>query len=157
RRDAFEPRLAARLALGAHAQVEASLGRFTQMPSLPVSVAGFEAFGLRDFGLQSSTQAALGVETQLPGELSLKLTGFQQWLVVSDLRSTFGRDIRATEFLEMRDGRGYGAEVLLRLPERSRLHGWLAYTLSWSQRDFEGVWGPSDWDQRHILNLVGSL
>jgi hypothetical protein len=33
--------------------------------------------------------------------------------------------------------------------------GWLAYTLSWSLReDDNGVFGRSDWDQRHILNLV---
>jgi hypothetical protein len=43
---------------------------------------------------------------------------------------------------------------MLRLPDRGRVSGWLAYTLSWSEREFEGLFGPSDWDQRHILNLV---
>jgi hypothetical protein len=46
---------------------------------------------------------------------------------------------------------------MLRLPDRGRVHGWLAYTLSWSLRDFDGVFAPSDWDQRHILNLVGAV
>jgi hypothetical protein len=72
------------------------------------------------------------------------------------MRSTFDHDPRQPEFLQMRRGRGYGAEVLLRLPERARLSGWLAYTLSWSERDFDGVYAPSDWDQRHILNLVAA-
>ena len=50
-------------------------------------------------------------------------------------------DVTAPEFLEMRPGRGYGVELMLRLPERARVPGWLAYTLSWSQREFDGVCG----------------
>ena len=54
-----------------------------------------------------------------------------------------------------RDGRAYGVELLLRRADTGRLFGWLAYTLSWSQRyDDSGVLGRSDWDERHILNLV---
>ena len=156
-RGAFEPRLAVRLALTRALSVDATVGRFSQMPSLPVGVAGFEAFGLADLGLQTSTQAALGVESRLPADLSLRLTGFYQWLYVSDMRSTFDHDVTAPEFLEMRHGRGYGGELMLRLPERARVSGWLAYTLSWSLRDFDGLFAPSDWDQRHILNLVTTV
>jgi hypothetical protein len=156
-RGAFEPRLAVRLALTRALSVDATVGRFSQMPSLPVGVAGFEAFGLADLGLQTSTQAALGVESRLPADLSLRLTGFYQWLYVSDMRSTFDHDVTAPEFLEMRHGRGYGGELMLRLPEHARVSGWLAYTLSWSLRDFDGLFAPSDWDQRHILNLVTTV
>jgi hypothetical protein len=156
-RGAFEPRLTARLAIVPALTVDATVGRFSQMPSLPVGVASFEAFGLRDFGLQTSTQASLGVEASLPAAFTLRLTGFHQWLQVTDMLSTGGRDITAPEFLQKRAGRGYGAEVMLRLPDRARVRGWLAYTLSWSLREFEGVFAPSDWDQRHILNLVGTV
>ncbi len=65
-RGAFEPRLAVRFAVVPALSIDATVGRFSQMPSLPVGVAGFEAFGLRDFGLQTSTQAALGVDARLP-------------------------------------------------------------------------------------------
>ena len=156
-RGAFEPRLAVRLGLTRALSVDATVGRFSQMPSLPVGVAGFEGFGLADLGLQTSTQAALGVESRLPADLSLRLTGFYQWLYVSDMRSTFDHDVTAPEFLEMRHGRGYGGELMLRLPEHARVSGWLAYTLSWSLRDFDGLFAPSDWDQRHILNLVTTV
>ena len=37
---------------------------------------------------------------------------------------------------------------------RHRLYGWLSYTLSRSLRVVDGVVAPSDWDQRHVLNLV---
>ena len=156
-RGAFEPRLTARLAIVPRLSVDATVGRFSQMPSLPVGVAGFEAFGLADFGLQWSTQTSLGVEGRLPADMTLRLTGFYQWLQVTDMRSTFAHDVTTPEFLQMRNGRGYGTEVLLRLPDRNRVRGWLAYTLSWSLREFDGVYSPSDWDQRHILNLVSSV
>jgi hypothetical protein len=43
---------------------------------------------------------------------------------------------------------------MVRRPSTERLHGWIAYTLSKSERALGGVIGPSDWDQRHIVNLV---
>ena len=84
------------------------------------------------------------------------MTGFYQQLQVTDLRSTLSADFRVQEFLEMRPGRGYSVELLLRRPDSERLRGWLAYTLSRSERQVDGVWGASDWDQRHILNLLAS-
>jgi hypothetical protein len=155
-RGAFEPRLTVRVPITRALRIDATAGRFSQMPSLPVGVSGFEGFGLREFGLQSSTQTSLGVEARLPADYTLRVTGFNQWLLVTDMRSFLNRDVTQPEFLQMRPGRGYGAEVLLRLPERARLHGWLAYTLSWSTREFDGISAPSDWDQRHILNLVSA-
>jgi len=77
-------------------------------------------------------------------------------LRLTDLRSTFATDITKEDLLEVRDGESYGAELLIRRPSRHRLNGWIAYTLSWSQRLVEGQLVPSDWDQRHILNLVSS-
>jgi hypothetical protein len=156
-RGALQPRLAARIGLTQRLSADATVGRFAQMPSLPIGVGGFEAFGLRDFGLQTSTQAALSLEARLAADVTLRVTGFHQWLYVSDLRSTIARDVREPEFLQMRHGRGYGGELMLRLPRQARVHGWLAYTLSWSTRDFDGIAAPSDWDQRHIVNLVTTV
>jgi hypothetical protein len=153
----LEPRLAVRVQLRPGTSLEGTFGRFSQMPSLPLAVAGFDGFGLADYGLQTSTQAAVGVDTRLPRGFVLRATTFYQWLYVSDLESTFNMNITDKEFLEMRPGRGYGAELQLRLPTDGRVTGWLAYTLSWSERDFEGVYGPSDWDQRHIVNLLGEV
>ena len=127
------------------------------MPSLPVSVPGFEAFGLADLGAQTSLGGSLGVETRLPGRLTLSVTGYYQKLRVSDVRNIDieQNDPTAPDFLVARDGRAYGAELLLRRADTGRFFGWLAYTLSWSQRyDDSGVLGRSDWDERHIVNLV---
>jgi hypothetical protein len=153
----LEPRLAARLGISEAFAVDVTAGRFSQMPSLPIGLGSFEAFGLKDLGLQTSTQVALGVETKLPGALTLRVVGFQQWMMVSDLNSQFARDATNKDFLEMRQARGYGTEVMLRLPDRARVYGWLAYTLSWSTRVVDDIVAPSDWDQRHILNLVTGM
>ena len=157
RQFAPEPRLDVSFQVNDRVTLRANAGRFAQMPSLPVSVAGFEAFGLADLGLQTSLAASLGAETRLPHELTLGVTAYAARLRLTDVRdmnlSTV--DPGAQDFLVSRRGRAYGAELLLRRADRGRAYGWLAYTLSWSVRqDDNGVFGPSDWDQRHILNLV---
>jgi hypothetical protein len=80
-----------------------------------------------------------------------------QRYVLTDVRDpTFSTiDPLAMDFLVRRDALSYGMEVMLRRPNTQRLHGWLAYTLSQNLRALGGgVIAPSDWDQRHILNLV---
>jgi len=152
-----EPRLDVLLKLTDALALRADGGRYAQMPSLPVSVPGFEAFGLRDLGAQTSTGGALGFEARLPRQLTLGLTGYYQQLRLTDVRNIDieQNDPTAPDFLVMRDGRAYGFELMLRRADVGRLYGWLAYTLSWSQRyDDNGILGRSDWDERHILNLV---
>jgi TonB-dependent receptor-like protein len=151
------PRLTARLKLRDDTAIKAGGGHFTQLPSLPLQIPGVEAFGLRLFGLQSSWQASLGLETsRLPG-LDVTVTGYVQRYVLTDLRDPTPNspDPLADDFLVRRDALSYGLEVLARRPLSQRLHGWLAYTLSNNLRSLGGgAVGPSDWDQRHILNLV---
>ena len=120
-------------------------------------MAGFEAFGLADLGAQTSLGGSLGAQARLPGRFSLDVTGYYQRLRVTDVRNIDINNPQPTapDFLVSRLGRAYGIEVLLRRAETGRLFGWVAYTLSWSQRyDDTGVLGRSDWDERHILNLV---
>jgi hypothetical protein len=152
-----EPRLDVLFKVTDTLSLRADGGRYAQMPSLPVSVPGFEAFALADLGAQTSLGGSLGVEARLPGRLTLGVTGYYQKLRVSDVRNIDieQNDPTAPDFLVARDGRAYGAELLLRRADTGRFFGWLAYTLSWSQRyDDSGVLGRSDWDERHILNLV---
>jgi len=58
--------------------------------------------------------------------------------------------------VERRDGESYGLELMLRRPLTERLSGWIAYTLSKSDRlvGYYRTKAASDWDQRHILNVV---
>ncbi len=152
------PRLNARVSLSDATWVKAAAGRFTQLPSLPLQVPGAENFGLSLYGLQSSWQGSVGFGTTRFWGLDASLTGFVQRYVLTDLRDpviTKSIDPLADDFLVRRDARSYGVEVLVRRPPSERLHGWLSYTLSNNERALEnGVIGPSDWDQRHVLNLV---
>jgi hypothetical protein len=152
------PRLSARLALGDGSWITAAGGRFTQTPSLPLQLPGAESFGLALYGLQTSWQGSLGVGTKRAHGFELDLTGYVQRYVLTDLRDpsiTTNIDPLADDFLVRRDALSYGLEVLVRRAQTERLYGWLSYTLSQNLRAFGGgVIGPSDWDQRHIVNLV---
>jgi TonB family protein len=55
-------------------------------------------------------------------------------------------------------GRNYGAEVLLRHALTKNFFGWVAYSLSRTERDFRGgtVWAPGQFDQPHNLIVVAS-
>jgi len=149
------PRLVARVRAGRDVWLKGSFGRYSQMPSLPLQVAGLDNFGLAAHGLQTSWQGAVGVEAPLPAAVSLDANAYVQRYVLTDLRDPDSGDYLVDDFLVRRDALSYGLELLLRRPITSRLSGWLSYTLSRSLRAFEGgAIGPSDWDQRHIFNLV---
>lgn len=152
------PRLLVRYRVGAHDWLKATAGQFSQLPSLPVGVPGFESFGLASYGLQRSRQASLGFESALEERLGIDLnldtSIFYQRLHLSDLRNTLLPDPEAPDLLEPREGHSYGIEVMLRRPMKHKLYGWLAYTLSRSERVVDGIIVPSDWNQTHILNLV---
>jgi TonB family protein len=149
------PRLAARLQVAEALVLKASGGRFTQLPSLPVQIPGWADFGLRSFGLQSSWVGAAGAEAPLPFDLTVDLTGFVQRFVLSDLRDVESGDPLLESFFVRRHALSYGAELMIRRPVDARLYGWLSYTLSWAKRAYEGgVVAASDYDQRHVLNLV---
>lgn len=150
------PRLSARLALDEKTWLTGSGGRFSQAPSLTVQIPAAENFGLALYGLQTAWQGSLGFGTRRVPGVDVEVTGYIQRYVLTDLRdpALINPDPLASNFLVRRDARSYGMEVLIRRPASERLHGWISYTLSQSQRALGGVIGPSDWDQRHILNAV---
>ena len=155
---AASPRMLVRLRVGAHDFLKAAVGQFSQMPSLPVGVPGFESFGLATYGLQRSQQASFGVESALADRLGLDVnldtSIFYQRLHLTDMKNSLIPDPEASDLLEPREGESYGLELMIRRPMKHKLYGWLAYTLSRSLRVVDGIVVPSDWDQRHILNLV---
>jgi hypothetical protein len=155
---AASPRISVRLRVGPHDFLKAAAGQFSQMPSLPVGVPGFESFGLATYGLQRSRQASFGLESALEERLGIDLnldtSVFYQRLHLTDLKNSLIPDPEASDLLEPREGQSYGLEFMIRRPMKHKLYGWLAYTLSRSERVVDGMIVPSDWDQRHILNLV---
>ena len=152
------PRLSARFALTPQTSLTATGGRFTQTPSLPVQLPGAESFGLALLGLQTAWQGSLGINTSGHLGLELGLTGYLQRYVLSDVRDSSvvtTADPLAPNYLVRRDARSYGVELIVRRPSTEKLYGWVAYTLSNSERALGGgSIAPSDWDQRHVVNVV---
>ena len=137
--------------------IKAAAGYFAQMPSLPVSVPGYEGFGLSSIGIQKTRQGSLGVETPVAGLFSGTATLFLQRGQLSDLRTIFEIDPQKG-ILELRQSRSYGLELMLKRDFTHRLNGWISYTVSRSDR-LVGDYGPvipSDWDQRHIASVLAN-
>ncbi len=78
------------------------------------------------------------------------------FLLLEDLET--GREIDWEENITTGEGWAYGAELLLR-KKTGKLTGWLGYTLSWSERQFDGLNQGrkffARYDRRHDLSLVG--
>ncbi len=56
-------------------------------------------------------------------------------------------------------GKSYGFEVYLEkksLTPQSKLSGWISYSLSWANRERDGLFTPFRYDRRHTLNIVAN-
>jgi len=153
-----EPRLNASWAVASRLTLKVNVGRFSQMPSLPLNVAGFESFGLASIGLQRSDSGAGGFVLRFLDDTTLEATGFYQRMLVTDLTNTDVQSTMVTEndVLILHDGVSYGVETMIRRPPTNRFSGWISYTLSYSYRNGTNGVVRSDWDQRHLMNLVGN-
>ena len=160
----LEPRLQLRLLATPWLRFHGGVGLYQQPPSFPVPLPGIDTFALR-LGLQRALHAALGQELTLPFGLTLGATGFYQRFqnsndVVLDLaplvctspppESLTGYLARVTRQV---DGASFGMELMLRR-KAGLFTGWLAYTLSRSERAFACGLAPADYDQTHVLNAV---
>ncbi len=145
-----DPRLNARLALGADTALTAGAGRYSQRPApdetLPV-------LGNPALAPERALHLSLGVERRLTAALGLELTGFHKRL--DDL--VVPADDPAVRYSNHGEGRVRGLEVLLRHAPGGRFFGWIAYTLSSSvRRDAPGARTRLfDHDQTHVLAAVG--
>lgn len=154
----MDPRILVRERLSDRWTLRQNVGLYHQPPSLPVPIPGLESFGF-ERGLQRNLQGSLGYELRLGDQVILtqdaylgRLTNLQDY----DIAAAIAGDVLEVEDLVTKvSGWAYGLETMLRLAPRMRLFGWAAYTLSRSTREFRiGGSAPSNWDQRHILNVV---
>lgn len=161
-----DPRLLLREQVGQRIALRQSVGVYHQAPDPPIPIPGVESIGLEN-GLQRNLQASVGWEWTIADLVVLtqdayvgRLSNMQDYELSQGLGDT-GETSTADElddYLIRVDGWAWGLETMLRLiPEgpAAKGFGWLAYTLSWSIRDYPlGGYAPATWDQRHILNAV---
>jgi len=99
------------------------------------------------------------VEQEIADGLEVSFEGFYKRLSDLIVARADESQLIGARFENSGSGRIYGAETLLRFkPERSWLSGFIAYTLSRSERrNSEGdPFTTFEWDQTHILSMVGS-
>jgi hypothetical protein len=139
--------------------LKGAVGSFHQAPQ-PDELSA--SFGNPDLGLEQATHYVLGGEVQLLDFLELNVEAFWKDLnrLVAPDDGTVVRDGETVPRVYSNGGEGrvYGLELLLRHNPRGRFFGWIAYTLSRSERRDPGDpdWRLFDFDQSHIFTALGT-
>jgi hypothetical protein len=160
----IDPRFSYRVKLLPELSLTGGVGLYQQPPSFPIGLPGIDTFALQ-LGLQRAIQGASGLEASLPQGFTFSLTGFyERFSNINDVVLDIGAVVCtspppesltgiAAQVLRQVEGSSYGMEVLLRR-KIGRVTGWIAYTLSRSERLYSCGLRPSDYDQSHVLNFV---
>ncbi|MNJ92194.1 TonB-dependent Receptor Plug Domain protein [compost metagenome] len=162
----LEPRLSASLLLNSLSSIKLSYNRMAQnlhqltnsTSALPTDQYVLSSLNIKP---QLADQIAFGYFRNFNGsayEFSVE-SYYKAMANQIDFRT--GADLQANELLEgellFGKGRAYGLELLLR-KNTGKLSGWIGYTLSKSERKFNGI-NQGDWfnarqDRTHDLSLI---
>lgn len=148
-----EPRLMLRYEPTRAFSLRAAAGLYHQPPRADDLSA---SFGTPDLPVSQAIHAVLGATARPTEKLTLELTGF--FTAGDDLamRSANSAPLRARALEPTGEGRSYGGQLLVRQELQEGLQGWVAYTLSRSERldRPSAEWRLSDYDQTHVLTAV---
>ncbi len=147
-----DPRLSLRYQLTTRVALKGALGLYTQPPAADaLSIV----FGNPNLGPQRATHTVAGADVDVTSTLRVETAGF--W---KDMRDLVVPGARPEDPVLVNDGRGraYGAEILVRQQLARKFFGWIAYTISVSERmDHPGEpWHRYLFDQTNILTLLAS-
>jgi len=125
--------------------LKGGMGIFYQPPQPQETDAVFGQPGVKS---NRATQYDVGVEQEFTRHVELSFEGYYKLL----------DNLVSAGYYNEGHGRAYGLETLLRWKPDGRFFGWVAYTLSRSQRtqppsDVETLY---EYDQTHILTVLGS-
>src|SRR5262249_31794093 len=145
-------------------------------PPAPADLSA--VFGTPALGLLRAAHFTAGQAARLGAGMDLELTGYYERLDHLVVRSRLPGPTLAQALVQDGEGRTYappaptlapplgraaagrpyGAQVPLRRRLRDGLFGWIAYTLSRSERRYAGDPGYRllDYDQTHVLSAVAS-
>lgn len=153
-----DPRLAVFYDAGAGTVLSAAAGLYGEAPQPQQTT---DTLGNPDLGPQHALQLSLGLNQQLPWASRLEATVYwkSMWDLVAQTRAV-RPDGRPLFFSNGGLGRVYGFELLLRRELTRGLYGWIAYTLSLSERRDDPTvpgypaWHHAPFDQTHNLTMV---
>lgn len=159
----LDPRLSLRVRPLPWMELRVSGGIYQQPPTFPLLLPGIDTFALQ-LGLQRASGGSVSQEFKLPAGFSAQVSGYyQRFGNFTDLPPLGVRACSAppppslsgaaATLVRLTDGQAYGLEALVRRSS-GRISGWVAYTLSRSERNFPCGLRPADYDQTHLLNVV---
>jgi len=107
-----------------------------------------------------SNQTALGFVFGLPKDFLFSVEGYYKTMgniIEYKEGASMYSNMAWEEKVEMGQGRSKGVEIMLK-KETGKTTGWIAYTLSKSERQFDeinqGKWFPSNYDRTHDISIV---
>ncbi len=159
----LDPRLSLRVRPAPWMELRVAGGIYQQPPTFPLLLPGIDTFALQ-LGLQRASGGSVSQEFKLPAGFSAQLSGYyQRFDNFTDLPPLGVRACSApppaslsgaaATLVRLTDGQAYGLEALVRR-SGGRISGWIAYTLSRSERNYPCGLRPADYDQTHLLNVV---
>lgn len=150
-----EPRISARVKVTPSLAILGAAGVYSQPPD-PADLSA--VFGNPTLGPENADHATLGESLQITPALSLETMGFYKWMSNLAVRDPSPTPKLAQALLPEGVGRAYGVQMLLRMQPWRGFFGWVAYTISRSERQDTPTssWRLFDYDQPHVLTVVGS-
>jgi len=145
----IDPRLAARYEVNPNLTLKSGVGFYTQAPQYWQALA---VVGNPRIEPYRALQTSAGFEARAGNALKFGVEGFYKWL---DNRIVGTPNGVEPHFINDGEGRIYGAELSTEFRPSPNTFGFLAYTLSRSERrDGNGAYRLFDHDQPHILSLA---
>lgn len=151
----LEPRAAARLRVGERLSLTAAAGVYHQPPA-PQDLSA--VFGSPSLGAERAKHVSAGTSVAITRTLSLETLGFYKWMDDLAVRDPSPTPKLAAALVQDGEGRAYGTQTMLRQRPWKGFSGWIAYTISRSERRDapDARWRLFDFDQSHLLTAVAS-
>lgn len=151
----IEPRVSAKLRVNQSLAITLSGGVYSQAPD-PADTSA--VFGNPTLGVATADHVSLGESLRITSSLSFDALGFYKWMSDLTVRDPSPTPQLASALLQGGEGRAYGLQLVLRQQPWHGFYGWVAVTLSRSERR-DGPDAPfrlSDFDQPAVLTIVAA-
>jgi hypothetical protein len=155
----MSPRFAARYDVASgypRTTLKGGVGLYHQPPQVYESL---RPFGTPNLTNNRALHTSLGFEQELSRQVEVSMEGFYKRLDdLVDQRADATHSQSGVGYTNSGAGRIYGGELLLRYKPDAKFFGWVAYTISRSERraDSSEQFRSFDYDQTHILTALGS-
>jgi len=168
----FSPRLSASYMISERLDFNANIGRYAAQPAYTTmgyreTTGGPLVNKNESLKYITSNQLIMGFEYRPKDKMRMTIEGFykqysnyplsvREGISIASQGADYGQ-IGDEEIISTGKGRAYGFEVLYKIMEWNNLNLTSTYTYFRSEfTDKNGVYRPSSWDTKHLLNLIAS-